>query len=234
VVLTPLRTVGAARMHPRDRFAANIGGMAEPTAIEAARRPRAGRRYSGCVLGDDHAGIAVDRAARAWVAQDPAALRLAFDSCGAVVYSYCRRALADGEQAADCTQETFVSAWRGRERFDPAKGSLAAWLLGIARYRVLDGYRASARRPTPVGDLPTTADTGPADDDRLVDRLLVAHALAELPAAFRQVIELAFYSDLTQVQIAEKLDMPLGTVKSHMRRGLRTLRTHLDGGGCDV
>ena len=168
-------------MHPSGASSTNVRRMAEPTTIEAAPRPRVRRRYSGCVLGDDHAPIAADRAALAWVAEDPAALRLAWDSCGAVVYTYCRRALADREQAADCTQETFVSAWRSRDRFDPDKGTLAAWLLGIARYRVLDGFRASARRPTPVGDLPAVADPGPADADRLVDRLLVAHALGSAP-----------------------------------------------------
>ena len=111
--------------------------------MDAALRPRSRHRYSGFVSGD-HASIADDPVAQAWVAQDHGALRLAWDSCGALVYSYCRRALTDVEQAADCTQETFVSAWRSRDRFDPAKGTLAAWLLGIARYRVLDGF---ARAP---------------------------------------------------------------------------------------
>ena len=67
-----------------------------------------------------------------------------------------------------------------------------------------------------------------------MDRLLVAHALSLLPEAPRQVIELAFYSDLTQSQISEKLNLPLGTVKSHMRRALLSLRAHLEGGDVDV
>ena len=86
----------------------------------------------------------------------------------------------------------------------------------------------------PVGDLPAVADPARSDDDRLVDRLLVAHALTVLPDAPRQIVELAFYSDLTQTQIAEKLDMPLGTVKSHMRRALLSLRAHLEGVATDV
>ena len=201
--------------------------------IDVAPSPCSRRRYSGVVSGDQ-ASIADDPVTQAWVAQDHGALRLAWDSCGGLVYSYCRRALRDAEQAADCTQETFVSAWRARDGFDPAKGTLAAWLLGIARYRVLDGFRAVGRRPVPVGDLPAVVDPARSDDDRLVDRMLVAHALAVLPDAPRQVVELAFYSDLTQTQISEKLDMPLGTVKSHMRRALVSLRAQLERGATDV
>jgi RNA polymerase sigma-70 factor (ECF subfamily) len=184
----------------------------------------------------DDLGIADDDdASRAWSAGESTALRAAWDAYGRLVFTYCRRALGDDERAADCTQETFVSAWRARDRFDPAKGTLAGWLLGIARHRVLDAYRAAPRVPVPVEEvsMPSGAEASRPDPDLLVDRLLIAHALEALPTAAREVVELAFYSDLTQAEIADRLGLPLGTVKSHMRRALRRLRTHLEGGGTD-
>lgn len=169
----------------------------------------------------------------AWVAGSDDALRLAYDEYATLVFTLCVRALGDRDAAADCAQETFVSAWRSRQRFDPARGSLAGWLTGIARYRVLDAYRSRARAATPHGDTDERA-AGPAPDDQLADRLLVEHALSTLEPRPRQVVELAYYSDLTQSEIAERTGLPLGTVKSDLRRGLQRLRTHLEGGGINV
>ena len=195
-------------------------------------------RYRGPVVGDGRDVSAVDveaAATSAWLSADPDAVRLAWTACGALVHSYCARALGDRERAADCTQETFVSAWRSRERFDPARGTLAGWLLGIARYRVLDVHRGAHRVPTPVDEVPASASsTLPDAPDVLADRLLIAHVLESLPPAAREVVELAFYGDLTQVEIAERTGLPIGTVKSHMRRALLRLRADLEGGALDV
>lgn len=167
---------------------------------------------------------------RAWLAGEDTALRGAWDQFGSLVFTYCARSLTDRDAAADCTQETFVSAWRSRERFDPAKGSLGGWLIGIARYRVLDAYRSAQRTPTPSGDdAVEVASSGESDQETLADKLVVAHALETLPERPRAVMRLAFYQDLSQTEIAEKLDVPLGTVKSDMRRALTRLRSHLDG-----
>jgi RNA polymerase sigma factor (sigma-70 family) len=202
------------------------GGMADPVSDLASREAAA---------------------EAAWVEGSEDALRLAWDAFGSLVFTYCSRALRDRERAADCAQETFVSAWRSRDRYDPSKGSLAGWLTGIARYRVLDAHRAAARTPVPVDDAgvgdaigagrPTAggaAVSEPPVGDVLADRLLVAHALDALSPRARQVVELAFYSDLTQTEIASRLDLPLGTVKSDMRRALQRLRIHLEGGAADV
>jgi RNA polymerase sigma-70 factor (ECF subfamily) len=169
-------------------------------------------------------------AEQAWLAGDDRALRAAWDQYGKLVYTYCARQLSDREAASDCTQETFVSAWRSRERFDPTKGTLASWLLGIARYRVLDQYRSSSRLPLPTSDADLGEAPRPDEAAAVADRLLVAHALEHLPARARRVVELAFYSELSQTEIAERLDLPLGTVKSDMRRALQRLRGHLEGG----
>ncbi len=180
-------------------------------------------------LGDEQ------QAAAAWVAGDSDALRLAYQCYGSLVYTYCLRRLGTADAAADGTQETMLSAWRARERFDPRRAPLPAWLLGIARHRVLDSVRRRAKQPLlgeSVGDGASSAlaDGGTsvaADDERVADQLLVAHALTTLPADARSVIELAFFTDLTHTEIAERLNMPLGTVKSHMRRALHRLRTEL-------
>ena len=181
---------------------------------------------------DDAPDAADDVVASAWVAGDESAVRLAWERYGSLVFTYCSRSLADRGAAADAVQETFVSAWRSRDRFDPHIGTLPAWLLGIARYRVLDAYRRAARTPA-TGVVDALADQPDPDrptPDVLADRLLVARALETLGPRARQVVSLAFYSDLTQTEIASKLDLPLGTVKSDMRRALQRLRTHLEGG----
>ena len=158
-----------------------------------------------------------------------------WDRYGTLVHTFCVRSLSDRDLAADCVQETFVSAWRSRERFDPALGSLPGWLLGIAHHRVHDAYRSQARTPQPHRDETDAerglvVDTEPAD---LVERLLVADALATLAARPRQILELAFYTGLSQTAIAERLQVPLGTVKSDMRRALLRLRGVLEGGDVD-
>jgi RNA polymerase sigma-70 factor (ECF subfamily) len=206
-----------------------------PPPIEPLARPTRASRYGDRVVAEDDHGTraAADAGVeRAWVAGDEAALRLAWEQFGSLVFTYCSRALNDRGQAADSVQETFVSAWRSRDRFDPTKGTMAAWLLGIARYRVLDAYRAAPRVPTPgIGDDAfDRPDPAPSGQDTLGDRLLVAHALDTLSPRAREVVELAFYSDLTQTEIAARLDLPLGTVKSDMRRALQRLRTHIEGG----
>jgi RNA polymerase sigma-70 factor (ECF subfamily) len=204
--------------------------------------PHRAARYGGDVPGADHeAHLASDRVVvEAWTRGDASALELAWSEFGTLVFTYCVRTLrGDRDLAADCTQETFLGAWRSRDRFDPERGSLAAWLVGIARFKVLDALRASQRVPIPVDGEHGRGDVA-ADDrelDRLGDHLLLAHALEGLSPRARRVVDLAFWSDLTQTQIAEQLDLPLGTVKSDLRRSLQWLRSHLGddalGGGED-
>jgi RNA polymerase sigma factor (sigma-70 family) len=195
-------------------------------------------RYVGEVGVDEHsATVRADADVEAaWRHGSDESLRLAWERFGSLVFTYCARALSDREAAADCTQETFVSAWRSRDRFDPERGTLASWLLGIARFRILDAYRSAQRVPTPSGDdaLAEPAVSANAGPEHLVDQLLVADALDTLSPRARAVVELAFYSDLSQSEIADRLGLPLGTVKSDMRRALLRLRAHLEGGETDA
>ncbi len=159
------------------------------------------------------------------VGGDNAALRQIFDEYGPMVLGLARKLV--GPDAEDLTQQVFLDVWRSRTRFDPGKGSLGAWLTGITRFKAIDHWRASGRRPsTPVPDAGMYVATG-SHVDRVVDQLVLTRALATLTPIRRQVLELGFYDGLSHAEIAAKLDLPLGTVKSHMRRGLEALHREL-------
>jgi RNA polymerase sigma factor (sigma-70 family) len=162
--------------------------------------------------------------------EDEASLRLVYDAWGGMVLGYSRRQLPSDADAEDVTQQTFLAAWGQRASFDPERGALPAWLLGIARFKVIDRLRAIARQNAVAAQVALQPEP-PADpaEDELARRLLVLDALERLPAERRAVLELAFYADLTHRTIAERLDLPLGTVKSHVRRGLEQLRRGLEG-----
>ena len=163
-----------------------------------------------------------------WAAGGEDALHLAYERFGSLVFTYCVRSLGNRDDAAEVTQDTFVSAWRSRERFDPDKGSLAAWLLGIARFRVLDQQRRTLRSVSaeaPAAD----AVQGDEHTDAIAHQLLIARALEALPERVRKVVELAFWSEYSHSEIADRLGVPLGTVKSDVRRALIHLRSALGG-----
>ncbi|MFI7079945.1 RNA polymerase sigma factor [Micromonospora sp. NPDC049903] len=164
---------------------------------------------------------------------DELALREAYDRYGRAVFHLATSTLVNRSDAEDVTQATFVAAWLGRDTFDPARGSLVGWLLGIARRKVVDRLRSVSRdnRVTEaVRQLPEPVAPG-VDPDVVVDRLVVADELARLPADQRRMLELAFFDDLTHQQIAAVTGVPLGTVKSHIRRGMASLkrRWEVDG-----
>ena len=197
--------------------------MASSTLLR--KQPR--RRYSLPVSGGELR--AVDPAEVAFSQGDEHALKAAYDAHGSLIYTYCKRSLG-AEVAKDVTQEVFIAAWRARERFDSERGSLAGWLMGIAKNKVIDQLRHAGRRVSTVGGTDmvefaaTTEHVG-----ALADRLLVNDAIASLPERARNVVELAFLEDLTHAQIAERTDLPLGTIKSDIRRGLARMRRHLEG-----
>jgi RNA polymerase sigma-70 factor (ECF subfamily) len=167
-----------------------------------------------------------------FTAGDPAALREAFDRYGGSVYGVALRGLGVHHDAEDVTQQVFVRAWRGRATFDPARGGLGAWLVGITRRQVAD--RLSARfRERDVTDRAQRSGARPspepAPDQAVVDAMVVAAELDRLPPGMRTVVQLAFFDDLTHQQIAAMTGLPLGTVKSHLRRGLDRLRRGWEG-----
>ncbi len=161
------------------------------------------------------------------VVGDDSVLRDMFDEYGALVLSICRKLV--GPEAEDLVQQVFLAAWNGRDRFDPSKGSLAAWLSGIARFKAIDHLRATSRRPSvPSAEVGELATVEPGVN-QVVDRLVLSQALDSLPPVRREVVELGFFEELSHPEIAVRLDLPLGTVKSHMRRGLEALQRELRG-----
>lgn len=162
-----------------------------------------------------------------------AVLRRVYDRFAPLVYSLSRAALADAADAEDVAQATFVTAWRARHQFDETRGSLASWLATIARSRTVDRLRVLRHERASDGAHTALVATAvePDGTDSVLDRLVVAEALDSLPEPQRDVLRLAFFDGLTHVQIAGATGMPLGTVKSHLRRGLSRLRATVHGRG---
>jgi RNA polymerase sigma-70 factor (ECF subfamily) len=159
-------------------------------------------------------------------AGDERALRTAYERHGAAVLYLAQRLLGNRADAEDVTQLTFVAAWTGRDSFDADRGTLLGWLLGIARRKTIDKLRSAARddrlsEAVRVQLMPPSAEEAP---ERVVDRLVIADEMARLPEEQRRTLQLAFFDDLTHPQIAAVTGLPLGTVKSHIRRGMANLR----------
>ncbi|MGH1551489.1 sigma-70 family RNA polymerase sigma factor [Streptomyces sp. L7] len=147
-----------------------------------------------------------------------------------LVHTLARHSLGDANEAEDVTQQVFLGVWRGRPGFRPERGTVGGWIVGITRRRIADALSARTRRlhlVTAAGATLALADPAAHRPDAALDRVLVLRELARLPAPQQRVLRLTYYEDLTQTQIARRTGWPLGTVKSHARRGLRQLRRTL-------
>ena len=158
---------------------------------------------------------------------DESALNEAYATHGPSVRSYVRRFVADSE-ADDVVQQTFIEVWRARERLDPQR-PLIAFLLGVARNRSIDHLR---KRRHDVVDVSQIRELVGSDGDDVRNQMVwaseVRRGLDSLPEEQRTVIVLAYFEDLTQVEIARRLDVPLGTVKARMARGLARLGERIE------
>ena len=162
-------------------------------------------------------------------AGDQDALAAAYRTHGQLVYSLALRALGTHHDAEDVTQQVFVAAWRGRASFDPVRGSLGGWLVGITRHVVADSIdqrRRSWRNLQAVGG--RAEPPAPALDATVIEQIAVAAALGRLGEPRRTIVRLAVLEGRTHEEISRHLGMALGTVKSHVRRGLLQLRTSLE------
>lgn len=167
---------------------------------------------------------------------DAEALATLYDRYARVMYSFAIRMLSDPGLAEELTQEVFLRVWRQCGQYQHNRGALLTWILSITHNMAIDEIRRQKRRPqvqNPGEDdllLISVADHGP-DVEQLAWlgalRGLVREALAEIPMAQREVVELAYFSGLTQREIADRLDEPLGTVKTRMRLALLKLRERL-------
>ncbi len=175
--------------------------------------------------GDDESGLA-----RRFVDGDEQALAALYRRWSPVVFTLALRSLNDRGDAEDVTQRTFVSAWNSRASYDPAKARLSTWLISIARRRIADTFEARAKVQRLRAEMERL--TAPADlvteQTDLSETLLIASELEHLTPDAREVMRLAFYDDLTHDEIARRTGMPLGTVKSHIRRSLTRMRDRLE------
>ena len=156
------------------------------------------------------------------------ALAALYDLYGRRLYALGVHLLHDRGLAEDLVQETFVRLWRSADRYDPRRSSVRTFVYTLARRAAVDLWRRSAKEPSPAADgLETEDGIGGAAFDEVVLRLDVGEALDALTPAHREVLELQYHGDLTQTQVAERLGIPLGTVKTRTLYALRALSTEL-------
>jgi RNA polymerase sigma-70 factor, ECF subfamily len=164
---------------------------------------------------------------------DEHALGELYDRFGKVAYGLAYKILQDAALAEDAVQEAFLQIWRGAGSYRPERAKANTWLLTFVHRRAVDLVRREQKRRTlPVVVEPHGAD--PGADEEVVQRSrreIVQDALRRLPAEQREPIELAYYGGLTQSELAERLDQPLGTIKSRMFTGLQRLRVLLSEAG---
>lgn len=188
---------------------------------------------------------------------DEAAFAEAYDRHSGLLFGSTVRFLGDRDAAAEVTQDAFMALWRRAAQFDPHVGSLSAWLLGIARHRAIDRFRAESRRAAsrsiPLSalvaddreegggaggdELPTwrvseeASEAMVRDPATLADRrwlqAVIRTVVSELPDVERSVVLLAYSGGLSQSEIADRIGAPIGTVKSRTRRAFARLRSNL-------
>jgi RNA polymerase sigma-70 factor (ECF subfamily) len=167
---------------------------------------------------------------------NPRAFELLYDRHGGAAFSLAYRMVGNRVTAEDITQEAFLSIWRSRLRYDPSRGSVRTWVLGIVHNRGIDALRRGAvherRREAIEGveerhEAPERTDVEAA---RREEARSLRTALDALPDDQRRTIELAYFGGYSHSQIAELLDEPIGTVKGRMRLGLDKLRRQLAEG----
>jgi RNA polymerase sigma-70 factor (ECF subfamily) len=167
----------------------------------------------------------------AMAAGDSEALHSLSARYGRMLSALARRFLSDESDAEEVVADVLWQAWRDAKTFDAARGSVSVWLVTLARSRAIDRLRANRARKPPPGEQPGLEPVpDPAVDLHQVQRArLVRTALAGLDSNERAALQLAYFSDLSQSEVAEKLGIPLGTVKTRMRSALMKLRETLSG-----
>jgi len=178
---------------------------------------------------------AIDRQLVARVsAGDHSALSALYDRHGGMVYSIALSILRDPGNAEDVAQDVFITLWTRPDRYNPDVGRFAPWFYRVARNRSIDVIRQRRREVMPDEPAVFELMLGPSDDspsDTVVERSQaerVRSALGGMPEEQRSLIELAYFGGLTQSQMSDHLDIPLGTIKTRVRTGLRRLREILD------
>lgn len=175
--------------------------------------------------------VSEDQLGEGFADGDESCLQEAYRCWGALVYTIAARKIGDAEEAKDVTQQVFVGAWNSRKTYDPHRGSLKTWLMGITHKKVADALGRRSRHLRDVEAVATAAgmsEQSTAVTESLLDYVVLTREMESLTEQQQLVLKLAFYEDLSQSQIAERTGLPLGTVKSHTRRGLMRLKERLE------
>jgi RNA polymerase sigma-70 factor (ECF subfamily) len=169
--------------------------------------------------------------------RDAGALEALYDRYGRAAYSLARRILTEETLAQDVVQEVFLSLWRDARRFDPGRGTVATYLLSMTHHRAVDVVRREEklrRWRTSDEGLELEPDPKARVEDEVEAserRAEVRSTLAELPAAQREALLLAYFGGYTQREVAALVGVPLGTVKTRMAAGMRKMREALQDAG---
>lgn len=240
---TPARTSGRTSGRTQTRTSVRTVARTGPTLghvdTSSVAAPRAGsvggQRATGSVTGQDARtdGPEDGQIAALFVSGDERALAWAYERWAPAVHGRALRELGDGADAEDVTQQVFVAAWQGRAGYRPQDGPLPAWLTGITRHKIADALagrerlRRAERAAGVVALRPAPGPPGRPEED-VLGRLAVVDVLEEVDEPAKTILQLAVFHDLTHQQIAGRLDLPLGTVKSHLRRTLLRLRARME------
>lgn len=154
-------------------------------------------------------------------------LAAAYDQHGSELFGFAINAVSDRGVAEECVQETFLRAWRARERYDPRRGALRTWLFTIARNVITDSYRRGAHIPEPVESGHIAHHTAPERDP--ADRLMAMEALATLSAEHRHAVIAVHLLGLGYAEVSESTGVPVPTLRTRTFYALRALRRYLEG-----
>jgi RNA polymerase sigma-70 factor (ECF subfamily) len=171
---------------------------------------------------------------------DQQAFSQLYDHSSSLLFTLAVRILGNREEAAELLQDVYLEVWRKVSRYDVGRGTPVAWLVTLTKSRAIDRLRARASRgyqaanSLEVGTAAEMADSGPSPFETQADqelRIAVGAAVAGLPQAQQQAIELAYYEGLSHAEIASRLNQPLGTVKTRIKLGMSKLRDSLQRWG---
>jgi RNA polymerase sigma-70 factor (ECF subfamily) len=167
---------------------------------------------------------------------DQQAFSQLYDHSSTLLYTLALRILGNREEADELLQDVYLEVWRKVSRYDVGRGTPVAWLITLTRSRAIDRLRARAARGQQAmtsleeGLTPQIRDLGPSPFETQADqelRMAVGTAMTSLPPAQQQAIEMAYYEGLSHVEIATKLNQPLGTIKTRIKLGMSKLRETL-------
>lgn len=165
-------------------------------------------------------------------ARDRGAFSELYDQLSSLVYGLALRTTKSSALAEEVTQEVFLQIWRQADRFDPSKGSPRSWVATLAHRRAVDTVRRSQAAIDREGALPSFPSPPDVAEEvvEIDERARVREVMGGLTELQRQVIEMAYFGGLTYREVAERLDAPLGTVKTRMRDGLTRMRSMMEAG----